>query len=155
MSCLSSISYFWKTGLIFYFSWANNISVFDIWEDQISEVFLEPFDWSRLLRMLPLISEKGKTSIWWKINQKTMRNETGPKELVRIFILEKYSSCKNKKTSEWNKWTRRQWEIKLVWETWEIKLFTQHVLVMITKKHKKIKQLNQKTVLNQTCWREL
>ena len=29
-----------------------------------------------------------------------MRNETGPKESVRIFILEKYSSYKNEETSE-------------------------------------------------------
>ena len=29
-----------------------------------------------------------------------MRNETGPKDSVRIYILEKYSSYKNKETSE-------------------------------------------------------
>ena len=29
-----------------------------------------------------------------------MRNETGPKDSVRIYILEKYSSYKNEETSE-------------------------------------------------------
>ena len=35
-----------------------------------------------------------------EINQKTIRNEIGPKESVWIFIHQKYACCKNEETSE-------------------------------------------------------
>ena len=64
-------------------------SLFQIWEDQISWSVFGAIWLIKIVEDVTLILGERK------INQKTMRNETGPKESVRIFILEKNSSYKN------------------------------------------------------------
>ena len=51
-----------------------------------------------------------------------MRNQSEPKELWEYLFMKntQVKVIKRGITRKWNKWTRRQWKIKQVWETCEI-----------------------------------